>query len=98
MYVQKSSILSLSPSLDSLSVSSPDGGVPGGSPGNRRSGSSLRKWLSSPVRRLSSGRADAHERKSKQRRGRDGARSPRDTEPVAITTPQEDNTEEVCVQ
>ncbi|XP_041962878.1 triple functional domain protein isoform X1 [Alosa sapidissima] len=81
-------------SRDSLSVSSPDGGVSGGSPGNRRSGSSLRKWLSSPVRRLSSGRADAHERKSKQRRGRDGARSPRDAEHVTVTTPQEDNTEE----
>ncbi|KAL2084885.1 hypothetical protein ACEWY4_020403 [Coilia grayii] len=81
-------------SRDSLSVSSPDGGVSGGSPGNRRSGSSLRKWLSSPVRRLSSGRADAHERKSKQRRGRDGARSPREADHVTITTPQEENMEE----
>ncbi|KAK1794796.1 hypothetical protein P4O66_010000 [Electrophorus voltai] len=73
---------------DTLSVSSNEGGLSGsatlqpahlqGSPGGKRPGNTLRKWLTSPVRRLSSGRADGHGKKlaHKHKKGRDGRRGP----------------------
>ena len=56
---------------DTLSVSSNDALQPGSShtlgphisPGPKRPGNTLRKWLTSPVRRLSSGKADGHVKK-----------------------------------
>uniref|UniRef100_A0A670ISR1 non-specific serine/threonine protein kinase n=1 Tax=Podarcis muralis TaxID=64176 RepID=A0A670ISR1_PODMU len=61
---------------DSLSVSSNDASPPASvtslqphmigaqsSPGPKRPGNTLRKWLTSPVRRLSSGKADGHVKK-----------------------------------
>ncbi|XP_041422127.1 triple functional domain protein isoform X2 [Xenopus laevis] len=63
-------------SKDSLSVSSNDASPPASvislqphmigaqsSPGPKRPGNTLRKWLTSPVRRLSSGKADGHVKK-----------------------------------
>ncbi|XP_076827422.1 LOW QUALITY PROTEIN: triple functional domain protein [Brachyhypopomus gauderio] len=95
---------------DTLSVSSNEGGVSGsatlqpahlqGSPGGKRPGNTLRKWLTSPVRRLSSGRADGHGKKlaHKHKKGRDGRRGPdvgaqKDSDDSAAT-PQDESVEE----
>ncbi|KAG7265780.1 hypothetical protein CRUP_006442 [Coryphaenoides rupestris] len=60
------------PLHDTLSVSQqrcaaarlqPHNWVPTVSPGPKRPGNTLRKWLTSPVRRLSSGKADGHVKK-----------------------------------
>ncbi|XP_035386506.1 triple functional domain protein isoform X3 [Electrophorus electricus] len=95
---------------DTLSVSSNEGGLSGsatlqpahlqGSPGGKRPGNTLRKWLTSPVRRLSSGRADGHGKKlaHKHKKGRDGRRGPeagaqKDSDDSAAT-PQDESVEE----
>uniref|UniRef100_A0A8B9JQ19 non-specific serine/threonine protein kinase n=1 Tax=Astyanax mexicanus TaxID=7994 RepID=A0A8B9JQ19_ASTMX len=98
---------------DSLSVSSNDGGLSGsatlqpghlqGSPGAKRPGNTLRKWLTSPVRRLSSGKADGHVKKlahkhkksRDMRKNADGA-SQKDSDDNAAT-PQDETLEEVSV-
>uniref|UniRef100_A0A8B9JP31 non-specific serine/threonine protein kinase n=1 Tax=Astyanax mexicanus TaxID=7994 RepID=A0A8B9JP31_ASTMX len=95
---------------DSLSVSSNDGGLSGsatlqpghlqGSPGAKRPGNTLRKWLTSPVRRLSSGKADGHVKKlahkhkksRDMRKNADGA-SQKDSDDNAAT-PQDETLEE----
>ncbi|XP_054596375.2 triple functional domain protein isoform X2 [Nothobranchius furzeri] len=74
---------------DTLSVSSNDALQPGSSqtlgphssPGPKRPGNTLRKWLTSPVRRLSSGKADGHVKKlaHKHKKNRDGTRKNMDT-------------------
>lgn len=68
--------------------------LPTGSPGPKRSGTTgntLKKWLTSPVRRLSHGKGDntnAKKPNNKQRK-RDGRKS------VELGTPHQDSTEEV---
>lgn len=103
-------IFFLSP-LDTLSVSSNDTLQPGSSqtlgphssPGPKRPGNTLRKWLTSPVRRLSSGKADGHVKKlaHKHKKNRDGrknmdpmAGSQKDSDDSAAT-PQDETLEEV---
>ncbi|CAG12928.1 unnamed protein product [Tetraodon nigroviridis] len=96
---------------DTLSVSSNDGLQPGSSqtlgphssPGPKRPGNTLRKWLTSPVRRLSSGKADGHVKKlaHKHKKNREGARknmdamhgSQKDSDDSAAT-PQDETLEE----
>uniref|UniRef100_A0A087XB86 Uncharacterized protein n=1 Tax=Poecilia formosa TaxID=48698 RepID=A0A087XB86_POEFO len=76
---------------DTLSVCSNDSIMPGSSatlqpghgisshssPGPKRPGNTLRKWLTSPVRRLSSGKADGHVKKlaSKHKKNREVRKS-----------------------
>uniref|UniRef100_A0A8C2IWH3 non-specific serine/threonine protein kinase n=1 Tax=Cyprinus carpio TaxID=7962 RepID=A0A8C2IWH3_CYPCA len=76
---------------DTLSVCSNDAILPGSSatlqpghvmgsqssPGPKRTGNTLRKWLTSPVRRLSSGKADGHVKKlaHKHKKSRDVRKS-----------------------
>ncbi|CAB1334216.1 unnamed protein product [Coregonus sp. 'balchen'] len=93
-----------------LSVSSNDAIQPGAShtlgfhssPGPKRPGNTLRKWLTSPVRRLSSGKADGHVKKlaHKHKKNRDGrgknadsAGSQKDSDDNAAT-PQDETIEE----
>ncbi|XP_041737463.2 triple functional domain protein-like isoform X2 [Coregonus clupeaformis] len=95
---------------DTLSVSSNDAIQPGAShtlgfhssPGPKRPGNTLRKWLTSPVRRLSSGKADGHVKKlaHKHKKNRDGrgknadsAGSQKDSDDNAAT-PQDETIEE----
>ncbi|XP_016088226.1 triple functional domain protein-like [Sinocyclocheilus grahami] len=95
---------------DTLSVSSNDGGLSGSatlqpghlqsSPGPKRPGNTLRKWLTSPVRRLSSGKADGHVKKlaHKHKKSRDvrknaDAGSQKDSDDSAAT-PQDETIEE----
>ncbi|KAM4633832.1 triple functional domain protein [Polymixia lowei] len=96
---------------DTLSVSSNDALQPGSShtlgphssPGPKRPGNTLRKWLTSPVRRLSSGKADGHVKKlaHKHKKHRDGGRknvdvpagSQKDSDDSAAT-PQDETLEE----
>uniref|UniRef100_A0AAQ4PK50 Uncharacterized protein n=1 Tax=Gasterosteus aculeatus aculeatus TaxID=481459 RepID=A0AAQ4PK50_GASAC len=97
---------------DTLSVSSNDTLQPGSSqtlgphssPGPKRPGNTLRKWLTSPVRRLSSGKADGHVKKlaHKHKKNRDGrknmdpmAGSQKDSDDSAAT-PQDETLEESC--
>ncbi|XP_066539118.1 triple functional domain protein isoform X2 [Hoplias malabaricus] len=95
---------------DTLSVSSNEGGLSGsatlqpghlqGSPGVKRPGNTLRKWLTSPVRRLSSGKADGHAKKlahkhkktRDMRKNADGG-SQKDSDDSAAT-PQDETLEE----
>ena len=106
-------LLSLSPA-DSLSVSSNDASPPASvaslqphmvgaqsSPGPKRPGNTLRKWLTSPVRRLSSGKADGHvkklahkHKKSREVRKSADAGSQKDSDDSAAT-PQDETVEEV---
>uniref|UniRef100_A0A7M4FDF5 non-specific serine/threonine protein kinase n=1 Tax=Crocodylus porosus TaxID=8502 RepID=A0A7M4FDF5_CROPO len=99
---------------DSLSVSSNDASPPASvtslqphmigaqsSPGPKRPGNTLRKWLTSPVRRLSSGKADGHvkklahkHKKSREVRKSADAGSQKDSDDSAAT-PQDETTEEV---
>uniref|UniRef100_A0AAQ5XDY0 non-specific serine/threonine protein kinase n=1 Tax=Amphiprion ocellaris TaxID=80972 RepID=A0AAQ5XDY0_AMPOC len=96
---------------DTLSVSSNDALQPGSSqtlgphssPGPKRPGNTLRKWLTSPVRRLSSGKADGHVKKlaHKHKKNRDGTRKNMDTIPGSqkdsddsAATPQDETLEE----
>lgn len=91
---------------DTLSVSSNEGGISGsatlqpghlhGSPGGKRPGNTLRKWLTSPVRRLSSGKADGHAKKlaHKHKKNRKSGESQRDSDENAAT-PQDESLEEV---
>lgn len=105
--------LSLVPA-DSLSVSSNDASPPASvaslqphmmgaqsSPGPKRPGNTLRKWLTSPVRRLSSGKADGHvkklahkHKKSREVRKSTDAGSQKDSDDSAAT-PQDETVEEV---
>ncbi|XP_047667452.1 triple functional domain protein-like isoform X2 [Tachysurus fulvidraco] len=90
---------------DTLSVSSNEGGISGsatlqpghlhGSPGAKRPGNTLRKWLTSPVRRLSSGKADAHAKKlaHKHKKNRKSGEAQRDSDENAAT-PQDETVEE----
>jgi len=100
--------------LDSLSVSSNDASPPASvaslqphmmgaqsSPGPKRPGNTLRKWLTSPVRRLSSGKADGHvkklahkHKKSREVRKSADAGSQKDSDDSAAT-PQDETVEEV---
>lgn len=97
---------------DTLSVSSNDALQPGSSqtlgphssPGPKRPGNTLRKWLTSPVRRLSSGKADGHVKKlaHKHKKNRDGTRKNMDAMPGSqkdsddsAATPQDETLEEV---
>lgn len=71
------------------------------SPGPKRPGNTLRKWLTSPVRRLSSGKADGHVKKlaHKHKKSRDvrksaDAGSQKDSDDSAAT-PQDETLEEV---
>uniref|UniRef100_A0A8C2CAI2 Trio Rho guanine nucleotide exchange factor b n=1 Tax=Cyprinus carpio TaxID=7962 RepID=A0A8C2CAI2_CYPCA len=97
--------------LYTLSVSSNEGGLSGSatlqpghlqsSPGPKRPGNTLRKWLTSPVRRLSSGKADGHVKKlaHKHKKSRDvrknaDAGSQKDSDDSAAT-PQDETIEEV---
>ncbi|TNN79748.1 Triple functional domain protein [Liparis tanakae] len=97
---------------DTLSVSSNDTLQPGSSqtlgphssPGPKRPGNTLRKWLTSPVRRLSSGKADGHVKKlaHKHKKNRDGTRKNMDMSVVgsqkdsddSAATPQDETLEE----
>uniref|UniRef100_A0A8B9C3B7 Trio Rho guanine nucleotide exchange factor n=1 Tax=Anser brachyrhynchus TaxID=132585 RepID=A0A8B9C3B7_9AVES len=99
--------------LDSLSVSSNDASPPASvtslqphmigaqsSPGPKRPGNTLRKWLTSPVRRLSSGKADGHvkklahkHKKSREVRKSADAGSQKDSDDSAAT-PQDETIEE----
>uniref|UniRef100_A0A668AV20 non-specific serine/threonine protein kinase n=1 Tax=Myripristis murdjan TaxID=586833 RepID=A0A668AV20_9TELE len=96
---------------DTLSVSSNDALQPGSShtlgphssPGPKRPGNTLRKWLTSPVRRLSSGKADGHVKKfaHKHKKNRDGTRKNADVLPGSqkdsddsAATPQDETLEE----
>lgn len=91
---------------DTLSVSSNDGGMSGsatlqpghlhGSPGGKRPGNTLRKWLTSPVRRLSSGKADGHAKKlaNKHKKNRKSGELQRDFD-ESTATPQDETIEEV---
>ncbi|XP_038645451.1 kalirin isoform X7 [Scyliorhinus canicula] len=66
------------------------------SPGPKRSGNTLKKWLTSPVRRLSSGKAD-NRKIVKQKRGRNGKTSVDPASPKAgenENAPQEDSADE----
>uniref|UniRef100_A0A8C3EW25 non-specific serine/threonine protein kinase n=1 Tax=Corvus moneduloides TaxID=1196302 RepID=A0A8C3EW25_CORMO len=96
---------------DSLSVSSNDASPPASvtslqphmigaqsSPGPKRPGNTLRKWLTSPVRRLSSGKADGHvkklahkHKKSREVRKSADAGSQKDSDDSAAT-PQDETT------
>ncbi|XP_029769168.1 triple functional domain protein [Terrapene carolina triunguis] len=98
---------------DSLSVSSNDASPPASvtslqphmigaqsSPGPKRPGNTLRKWLTSPVRRLSSGKADGHvkklahkPKKSREVRKSADAGSQKDSDDSAAT-PQDETIEE----
>ncbi|XP_058878264.1 triple functional domain protein isoform X9 [Acipenser ruthenus] len=97
---------------DSLSVSSNDASPPASvtlqphgigsqsSPGPKRPGNTLRKWLTSPVRRLSSGKADGHVKKlaNKHKKSRDVRKnadtgSQKDSDDSAAT-PQDETVEE----
>ncbi|XP_064409238.1 triple functional domain protein isoform X3 [Latimeria chalumnae] len=98
---------------DSLSVSSNDASPPASvtslqphaigaqsSPGPKRPGNTLRKWLTSPVRRLSSGKADGHvkklahkHKKSRDVRGKPDSGSQKDSDDSAAT-PQDETIEE----
>lgn len=108
------SILSPLHLLDTLSVSSNDALQPGSSQtlgphssqGPKRPGNTLRKWLTSPVRRLSSGKADGHVKKlaHKHKKNRDGTRKNMDTIPGSqkdsddsAATPQDETLEEVRI-
>lgn len=71
------------------------------SPGPKRPGNTLRKWLTSPVRRLSSGKADGHvkklahkHKKSREVRKSVDAGSQKDSDDSAAT-PQDETAEEV---
>lgn len=71
------------------------------SPGPKRPGNTLRKWLTSPVRRLSSGKADGHVKKlaHKHKKSRDVRKSAeigsqKDSDDSAAT-PQDETLEEV---
>ena len=73
------------------------------SPGPKRPGNTLRKWLTSPVRRLSSGKADGHvkklahkHKKSREVRKSADAGSQKDSDDSAAT-PQDETVEEVRV-
>ena len=97
---------------DTLSVSSNDALQPGSShtlgphssPGPKRPGNTLRKWLTSPVRRLSSGKADGHVKKlaHKHKKSREVRKSgdamtlgsQKDSDESAAT-PQDETVEEV---
>eukprot|EP00069_Balaena_mysticetus_P008083 bmy_05713T0 len=70
------------------------------SPGPKRPGNTLRKWLTSPVRRLSSGKADGHvkklahkHKKSREVRKSADAGSQKDSDDSAAT-PQDETAEE----
>ncbi|XP_043549663.1 kalirin isoform X4 [Chiloscyllium plagiosum] len=66
------------------------------SPGPKRSGNTLKKWLTSPVRRLSSGKAD-NRKIVKQKRSRNGKASIDPASPKAgenENAPQEDSADE----
>ncbi|XP_017309827.2 triple functional domain protein isoform X3 [Ictalurus punctatus] len=100
---------------DTLSVCSNDAILPGSSatlqpghmmgsqssPGPKRPGNTLRKWLTSPVRRLSSGKADGHVKKlaHKHKKNRADVRksaevgSQKDSDDSAAT-PQDETVEE----
>ncbi|XP_042317673.1 triple functional domain protein isoform X3 [Sceloporus undulatus] len=98
---------------DSLSVSSNDASPPASvtslqphmigaqsSPGPKRPGNTLRKWLTSPVRRLSSGKADGHvkklahkHKKSREVRKNADTGSQKDSDDSAAT-PQDETIEE----
>ncbi|XP_069075741.1 triple functional domain protein isoform X2 [Pleurodeles waltl] len=98
---------------DSVSISSNDASPPASmtsfqshtigtqsSPGPKRQGNTLRKWLTSPVRRLSSGKADgqvkksAHKhKKSREVRKSTDAGSQKDSDDSAAT-PQDETMEE----
>ncbi|XP_023200936.1 triple functional domain protein isoform X6 [Xiphophorus maculatus] len=101
---------------DTLSVCSNDSIMPGSSatlqpghgigshssPGPKRPGNTLRKWLTSPVRRLSSGKADGHVKKlaSKHKKNREVRKSgeitmgsQKDSDDSAAT-PQDETLEE----
>nr|XP_005911938.2 PREDICTED: LOW QUALITY PROTEIN: triple functional domain protein [Bos mutus] len=98
---------------DSLSGSSNDASPPASvaslqphmvgaqsSPGPKRPGNTLRKWLTSPVRRLSSGKADGHvkklahkHKKSREVRKSADAGSQKDSDDSAAT-PQDETVEE----
>ncbi|NXW43898.1 KALRN protein, partial [Nyctiprogne leucopyga] len=74
------------------------------SPGPKRPGNTLRKWLTSPVRRLSSGKADGHvkklahkHKKSREVRKSADAGSQKDSDDSAAT-PQDETVEEVSMQ
>uniref|UniRef100_A0A803SN19 Trio Rho guanine nucleotide exchange factor n=1 Tax=Anolis carolinensis TaxID=28377 RepID=A0A803SN19_ANOCA len=102
---------------DSLSVSSNDASPPASvtslqphmigaqsSPGPKRPGNTLRKWLTSPVRRLSSGKADGHvkklahkHKKSREVRKSADTGSQKDSDDSAAT-PQDETIEEVWVR
>uniref|UniRef100_A0A8C5NPE7 non-specific serine/threonine protein kinase n=1 Tax=Junco hyemalis TaxID=40217 RepID=A0A8C5NPE7_JUNHY len=102
---------------DSLSVSSNDASPPASvtslqphmigaqsSPGPKRPGNTLRKWLTSPVRRLSSGKADGHvkklahkHKKSREVRKSADAGSQKDSDDSAAT-PQDETVEEVSAR
>ncbi|XP_063790148.1 kalirin isoform X7 [Pseudophryne corroboree] len=60
------------------------------SPGPKRSTNTLKKWLTSPVRRLNSGKAESNIKKQKKREGRNLG-SPRASDD---TTPQGDSADE----
>uniref|UniRef100_A0A8D3DZW3 non-specific serine/threonine protein kinase n=1 Tax=Scophthalmus maximus TaxID=52904 RepID=A0A8D3DZW3_SCOMX len=102
---------------DTLSVCSNDSIMPGSSatlqpghgigshtsPGPKRPGNTLRKWLTSPVRRLSSGKADGHVKKlaHKHKKSREVRKSgemtmgsQKDSDDSAAT-PQDETVEEV---
>lgn len=71
------------------------------SPGPKRPGNTLRKWLTSPVRRLSSGKADGHvkkmahkHKKSREVRKNTDASYQKDSDDSAAT-PQDETIEEV---
>lgn len=109
--------LAVSALPDSLSVSSNDASPPASvaslqphmmgaqsSPGPKRPGNTLRKWLTSPVRRLSSGKADGHvkklahkHKKSREVRKSADAGSQKDSDDSAAT-PQDETIEEVRAQ
>ncbi|TNM93281.1 hypothetical protein fugu_018683 [Takifugu bimaculatus] len=88
---------------DTLSVCSNDSIMPGSSatlqpghglsshtsPGPKRPGNTLRKWLTSPVRRLSSGKADGHCEETRPQ----AQKEPRDSDDSAAT-PQDETVEE----
>uniref|UniRef100_A0A8U7N5N2 non-specific serine/threonine protein kinase n=1 Tax=Corvus moneduloides TaxID=1196302 RepID=A0A8U7N5N2_CORMO len=67
------------------------------SPGPKRSTNTLKKWLTSPVRRLNSGKTESHIKK--QKKVRDGRKSFDLGSPKTgdETTPQGDSADEVCV-
>ncbi|XP_057691051.1 triple functional domain protein isoform X1 [Corythoichthys intestinalis] len=96
---------------DTLSVSNNDTLQPGSSqtlgphssPGPKRPGNTLRKWLTSPVRRLSSGKADGHVKKlaHKHKKNREGPRKnldvmqgPQKDSDDSAATPQDETLEE----